>query len=92
MLVAADLQRPAAIEQLQVIGGQLGMPVYVEPGAQDPVAVCHNAVKQAQGTALDVVILDTAGRLHVDEELMEQLDADRPPRRSPTRSIWWSTP
>ena len=73
ILVAADLQRPAAIEQLQVIGGQLEMPVYVEPGAQDPVAVCQNAVKQARGTALDVVILDTAGRLHVDHELMEQL-------------------
>jgi signal recognition particle subunit SRP54 len=73
ILVAADLQRPAAIEQLQVIGGQLEMPVYVEPGAQDPVAVCQNAVKQARGTALDVVILDTAGRLHVDQELMEQL-------------------
>jgi len=73
ILVAADLQRPAAIEQLQIIGGQLEMPVYVEPGAEDPVAVCQNAVKQARGTALDVVILDTAGRLHVDQELMQQL-------------------
>jgi len=73
LLVAADLQRPAAIEQLQVIGGQLEIPVYTEPGAQDPVLVCHNAVKQAREEGCDVVILDTAGRLHVDQELMEQL-------------------
>ena len=48
MLVAADLQRPAAIHQLQVLGEQLGVPVYAEPGANDPVAVCQNAVKKAQ--------------------------------------------
>ncbi len=48
--------------------------------AKDPVAVCHAAVKQAKKLGADVVILDTAGRLHIDEELMEQLDADRPPR------------
>jgi signal recognition particle subunit SRP54 len=73
LLVAADLQRPAAIEQLQVIGGQLEIPVYTEPGAQDPVAVCQNAVKHAHESGADVVILDTAGRLHVDQELMDQL-------------------
>jgi len=74
LLVAADLQRPAAIEQLQVLGEKLGIPVYTEPGAKDPVAVCHNAVKHAKSTGADVVILDTAGRLHVDAELMEQLE------------------
>jgi len=73
LLVAADLQRPAAIEQLQVIGGQLEIPVYTEPGATDPVAVCQNAVKHAKASGADVVILDTAGRLHVDQELMDQL-------------------
>jgi len=73
MLVAADLQRPAAVEQLQVIGGQLGLPVHAEPGAQDPVAVCQNAVRHARETGIEVVILDTAGRLHIDQELMEQL-------------------
>jgi signal recognition particle subunit SRP54 len=73
MLVAADLQRPAAIHQLQVLGEQIGVPVYTEPGAQDPVAVCQNAVKQATASGADVVILDTAGRLHIDDELMEQL-------------------
>ena len=73
MLVAADLQRPAAIEQLQVLGESLGIPVHTEFGAQDPVAVCQNAVKRAKETGADVVVLDTAGRLHVDDELMQQL-------------------
>lgn len=74
LLVAADLQRPAAIQQLQVLGEQLGLPVYVEQGATDPVRVCQNAVKQAKATGADTVILDTAGRLHIDEELMKQLE------------------
>ncbi len=73
LLVAADLQRPAAIEQLQIIGQQLGLEVYSEPGAKDPVAVCHNAVKHARQVGADVVLLDTAGRLHIDDELMGQL-------------------
>ena len=73
LLVAADLQRPAAVHQLQVIGEQLGLPVYAEEGATDPVAVCQNAVKHAKQIQAPVVILDTAGRLHIDEELMEQL-------------------
>jgi signal recognition particle subunit SRP54 len=73
MLVAADLQRPAAIHQLHVLGEQLGVPVYSEPGAQDPVLVCQNAVKKARADNISVVILDTAGRLHIDDELMEQL-------------------
>jgi signal recognition particle subunit SRP54 len=74
MLVAADLQRPAAVHQLQVLGEQIGVPVYVEEGATDPVAVCQNAVKQAKSAGAQVVILDTAGRLHIDEELMQQLE------------------
>lgn len=74
MLVAADLQRPAAIDQLEVLGEKLGIPVYTERGSQDPVAVCHNAVKHAKATGANVVILDTAGRLHIDEELMQQLE------------------
>ena len=73
MLVAADLQRPAAITQLQVLGESLNIPVYAETGTKDPVAVCHNAIKQAKQDEVDVVILDTAGRLHIDEELMGQL-------------------
>ncbi|GIW96188.1 MAG: signal recognition particle protein [Pirellulaceae bacterium] len=73
MLVAADLQRPAAIEQLQVIGRQLDVPVYTEPGAGDPVTVCRNAVGRAGQEGCKVVILDTAGRLAIDRELMDQL-------------------
>ncbi len=73
MLVAADLQRPAAIQQLQVLGQQLELPVYADLAAKDPVALCQAAVKQAKETGADVAILDTAGRLHVDAELMNQL-------------------
>lgn len=73
MLVAADLQRPAAILQLQVLGEQLGLPVFADLSAKDPVALCQAAVKQAKATGTDIVILDTAGRLHVDTELMQQL-------------------
>jgi signal recognition particle subunit SRP54 len=73
MLVAADLQRPAAIQQLQILGQQLDIPVYADLAAKDPVALCQIAVKQAKATGVQVVILDTAGRLHIDEELMGQL-------------------
>jgi signal recognition particle subunit SRP54 len=73
MLVAADLQRPAAIQQLQVLGEQIGIPVYADLGAKDPVALCQTAVREAKSQGVQVVILDTAGRLHVDEELMGQL-------------------
>ena len=74
MLVAADLQRPAAIEQLHVLGKTLEIPVYSEPGSQDPVKVCQNAIEQAKKAGdVDVIILDTAGRLAIDQELMEQL-------------------
>ncbi|MEQ8786669.1 MAG: signal recognition particle protein [Pirellulaceae bacterium] len=73
LLVAADLQRPAAIEQLHVLGEQLGVPVYSESGAKDPVKVCRNAVAKAKQEAAQVVILDTAGRLAIDQELMDEL-------------------
>lgn len=74
MFVAADLQRPAAIDQLEVLGGQLGVPVFVDRESKDPVDVCRRALKEAKEKGVDVVILDTAGRLHVDEELMAQLN------------------
>lgn len=75
MLVAADLQRPAAIEQLKVIGGQVGVPVYAEPAdGRSPVKVCQNGVAQAKKNGdVDVIILDTAGRLHIDDALMKEL-------------------
>ena len=73
LLVAADLQRPAAIHQLQVLGEQLGIPVHADLNAKDPVALCQEAVRQAKQIGANVVILDTAGRLHIDTELMDQL-------------------
>ena len=73
MLVAADLQRPAAIEQLSVLGEQLGIPVHTPHDQSDPVAVCNAGVKKAKKDGTDVVILDTAGRLSIDEELMAEL-------------------
>ncbi len=72
-LVAADLQRPAAIEQLHVIGRQIGVEVFSEAGQGDPVAVCRRGIEAAKAAGANVVILDTAGRLAIDEELMEQL-------------------
>ena len=73
LLVAADLQRPAAIDQLHVIGEQLGVPVYSDRENKDPVKVCQAAQKKAKELGANVVILDTAGRLHIDDELMGQL-------------------
>ena len=73
MLVAADLQRPAAIDQLHVIGKQLGVPVYSDPGNTNPVKVCQAGVAKAEEEGARVVILDTAGRLAIDEELMAEL-------------------
>lgn len=73
MLAAADLQRPAAIEQLHVIGQQLDVPVYSEKGQSDPVKVCLDALAEAKRRGIQVLILDTAGRLAIDRELMEQL-------------------
>lgn len=72
MLVAADLQRPAAVEQLKVIGGQLGVPVFSQENS-NPVKVCQDAVAEANRQGRDTLILDTAGRLHVDDELMAEL-------------------
>ncbi|MFQ5430274.1 MAG: signal recognition particle protein [Phycisphaerae bacterium] len=73
MLVAADLKRPAAIDQLEVLAEQLGVAVHTERGHQNPVKVCRNGVLAAGKKLLDVVILDTAGRLAIDEELMQEV-------------------
>ncbi len=72
-LVPADVYRPAAIEQLKVLGGQLGIPVFDSPPSADPVDICRDAVRYAELNGYDTVLLDTAGRLHIDEELMEEL-------------------
>ncbi|HXX58336.1 MAG TPA: signal recognition particle protein [Thermodesulfovibrionales bacterium] len=73
MLVAADLQRPAAIEQLETIGRQIDVPVFSSRQTKDPVTLCEAAVRKAKLDAQDVMILDTAGRLHIDESLMQEL-------------------
>ncbi len=75
-LVAADLQRPAAIDQLVQLGEQVGVPVYADERT-DPVKAVHDGIERAKADGRDVVILDTAGRLHVDEALMEELAAVR---------------
>ena len=72
LLAACDVYRPAAIEQLKVVGGQLGLPIY-EEGQGDPVEIAENALRHARDHGNDLVFLDTAGRLHVDEALMDEL-------------------
>ena len=72
LLAACDVYRPAAIEQLKVVGGQLGLPVF-EEGQGDPVKIAENALRYAKDHGNDLVFLDTAGRLHVDEALMDEL-------------------
>jgi signal recognition particle subunit SRP54 len=72
-LAACDLQRPAAVEQLQRLGEQAKLPVYARPGETNPVEVAEWSLKQAREEGRDVLIVDTAGRLHVDEEMMDQL-------------------
>jgi signal recognition particle subunit SRP54 len=76
LLVAADLQRPAAIEQLKVLGQQIGVPVYAEaPQGNSALNVCQNAMAHAKREGnIDLVILDTAGRLHIDSDLMQELE------------------
>ena len=73
LLVACDVHRPAAIDQLEVLGQKLGVTVYSQKDTDDPVDICRNAIKRAQRSDYSWVILDTAGRLHVDEEMMEEL-------------------
>jgi len=75
LLVAGDVYRPAAIEQLKVLGSQIEVPVYTEEGSQNPVEIARNAVREARKNGNDVVIIDTAGRLAVDEEMMKEIAA-----------------
>ena len=73
LLAACDTFRPAAIEQLKTLGSQVGVPVYSEEGEKDPVKVAQNALRQARSEGVGVVIVDTAGRLVVDKELMDEI-------------------
>ena len=75
LLVACDVYRPAAIQQLHVLGEQIGVPVYSEPESKDPVQIARNAIAHAQQEGLDTVIIDTAGRLAVAEEMMNEISS-----------------
>ncbi|MGE0019357.1 MAG: signal recognition particle protein [Draconibacterium sp.] len=75
LLVAGDVYRPAAIEQLKVLGSQINVPVYTEEGSMDPVKIAKNAIAEAKKNGNDIVIIDTAGRLAVDEQMMKEIAA-----------------
>ena len=75
LLVACDVYRPAAIEQLKVLGEQIDVPVYIEPESKNPVEIAQNAIKHAKAHDYDMVIVDTAGRLAVDEQMMDEIEA-----------------
>ena len=74
LLVACDVYRPAAIEQLKVVGASVGVPVYTEPDNKNVVEIANHAIQEARAKANDVVIIDTAGRLAVDEEMMQEIE------------------
>jgi len=74
LLAACDLQRPAAIEQLKKLGADIGIPVFSQDGEKNPLKIAKRAYEKAQQEAYDVLIVDTAGRLHLDEELMNELE------------------
>ncbi len=74
LLVACDVYRPAAVDQLTVIAEQIGVPIYKEPESKDPVSISKNAIAWARSNSHDVVIIDTAGRLSVDEEMMAEIE------------------
>ena len=75
MRVACDVYRPAAIEQLKVLAEQINVPVYTEEGSKNPVEIARNAIEHAKRNHLDLVIVDTAGRLAVDEQMMDEIEA-----------------
>ncbi|MDR2472018.1 MAG: signal recognition particle protein [Tannerella sp.] len=75
MLVAGDVYRPAAIEQLRILGEQIGIPVFSEPESKNPVEIARHAIAEAKRTGKDLVIIDTAGRLAIDEAMMQEIKA-----------------
>ena len=75
LLVACDVYRPAAIDQLKVLASQIDVPVYTEDGNKNPVEIAENAIRYAKTNHLDLVIIDTAGRLAVDERMMQEIDS-----------------
>ena len=89
LLCACDVYRPAAVQQLKIVGEQLGIPVY-EEGQGDPIAIAQHAFEHARAHGNDLLLLDTAGRLHIDETLMDELKNIKSAVK-PTRSCWWWT-
>ena len=87
LLVACDVYRPAAIEQLKVLGSQIDVPVYSEPDSKNPVEIATNAIAYAKANGHDLVIVDTAGRLAVDEEMMNEIEAVKK-AINPTESLF----
>ena len=75
LLVACDVYRPAAIDQLKVLAEQISVPVYTEDGNKNPVEIAQNAISYAKANHLDLVIVDTAGRLAVDQQMMDEIEA-----------------
>lgn len=75
LLVAGDVYRPAAIEQLKILGEQIGVPVYCEEENKNPVEIARNAIRHARQNGKDLVIIDTAGRLAIDEQMMNEIEA-----------------
>jgi signal recognition particle subunit SRP54 len=75
LLVAGDVYRPAAIDQLKILGEQVGVDVYTEDGVKDPVSIAKNAVKKAHSEGYSLVIIDTAGRLAIDQQMMDEISA-----------------
>jgi signal recognition particle subunit SRP54 len=75
LLVACDVYRPAAIEQLKVVAEQIDIPVYAEPENKDVVAIANNAIREAKSKGYDVIIIDTAGRLAIDEDMMNEIES-----------------
>jgi len=75
LLVACDVYRPAAIQQLKVVGESVDVPVYSEPDSKNVNAIAENAIKEAKSNGNDVVIIDTAGRLAVDAEMMDEIES-----------------
>ncbi|MCK5339123.1 MAG: signal recognition particle protein, partial [Bacteroidales bacterium] len=75
LLVAGDVYRPAAIEQLKVLGEQIGVEVYTEDGSKEPVKIASNSIAHARGKGYNVVIIDTAGRLAIDKEMMNEISS-----------------
>ncbi len=73
MLAACDVYRPAAIEQLRILGEQVGVPVYIEEGSSNPVQIARNAISKARQEGISLVIIDTAGRLAIDENMMSEI-------------------